>query len=95
MERIAAHAARRGIRTRSTAELGIDPGAKESLLFALIGFCTWHGVPLAIGPTPARIAGRITPAPGRPLRMPEPLPGIASLEVADAAAPAAAASAAS
>ena len=61
---------------RTSTDLGLDPDAKEAVLFALLGWLTWHGlpgtVPSATGARGARIAGRITPGRG-PLRLPEPL----------------------
>jgi anhydro-N-acetylmuramic acid kinase len=54
---------------------GLPADAKEAVLWALLGFLTWHGLP---GSTPAtgsagpRILGRVTPGEG-PLRMPEPV----------------------
>lgn len=55
--------------------LGLDPGAKEAYLFALIGFLTWHGLPGTVpdctGARHTSIAGRITPG-AQPLRLPDP-----------------------
>lgn len=57
--------------------LGLDPGAKEAYLFALVGFLTWHGlpgtVPTCTGARHHTVAGRITPG-AAALRLPEPLP---------------------
>lgn len=54
---------------------GLDPGAKEGFLFALIGFLTWHGLPGTLpdttGARHCTVAGRITPG-AKPLRLPEP-----------------------
>lgn len=65
-----------GAALRTSAELGVEEDAKEAILFALLGWLTWHGlpgtVPSATGAIGGRVAGRITP--GRsPLRLPEPL----------------------
>ena len=55
---------------------GVEGDAKESLLWALLGFLTWHGVPGTV-PTPdgvstgaraPRVLGRITPAQHAPRR---------------------------
>lgn len=63
-------------------ELGASADNKEAILFALIGWCTMHGVPAVIpGGTGARephILGTITPGDG-PLRMPEPVASVHSL----------------
>jgi anhydro-N-acetylmuramic acid kinase len=58
-----------------SGDRGLPADAKEAVLWALLGFLTWHGLP---GSTPAtgsagpRILGRVTPGDG-PLRMPEPV----------------------
>ncbi|MFD6700135.1 MULTISPECIES: anhydro-N-acetylmuramic acid kinase [unclassified Microbacterium] len=66
----------------SADALGAPADAKEAILFALIGWCTLHGVPAvlpgATGARAPRILGTITPGSG-PLRLPEPVAGIASL----------------
>ncbi|MFJ4167063.1 anhydro-N-acetylmuramic acid kinase [Microbacterium sp. NPDC089698] len=71
-----------GIEVVSADALGAPADAKEAILFALIGWCTLHGVPAvlpgATGATAPRILGTITPGSG-PLRLPEPVAGIASL----------------
>lgn len=63
-------------------ELGAPADSKEAILFALIGWCTMHGVPAVIpggtGAREPRILGTITPGAG-PLRMPEPLAELKSL----------------
>lgn len=63
-------------------ELGASADSKEAILFALIGWCTMHGVPAVIpggtGAREARILGTITPGSG-PLRMPEPVTAVRSL----------------
>ena len=53
--RIGALAGERGIAVESSAARGVDPAFKESLMFALLGYCSWHGVPIALtAPVPAR-----------------------------------------
>ncbi len=63
-------------------ELGAPVDSKEAILFALIGWCTMHGVaavtPGGTGAREPRILGTITPGPG-PLRMPEPIDRVHSL----------------
>ncbi|HWV49526.1 MAG TPA: anhydro-N-acetylmuramic acid kinase [Microbacterium sp.] len=63
-------------------ELGASADAKEAILFALIGWCTMHGVPAVVpggtGAREPRILGTITPGAG-PLRMPEPVAALKSL----------------
>lgn len=59
----------------SIAELGINPRAKESVTFALIGFLTLHGLPGQIpsctGASGERLLGSLTPGTG-PLKIPLP-----------------------
>ena len=66
-------------------ELGAAADAKEAILFALIGWCTMHGVPAVVpggtGARAPRILGTITPGAG-PLRMPEPVAALKSLTLA-------------
>jgi anhydro-N-acetylmuramic acid kinase len=71
-----------GVEVVTSERLGIDPDHKESLLFALVGFLSWHGIPVGLPGTPpgrARVLGQLTltpdHAPGRRLE------GIAGLEV--------------
>ncbi len=63
-------------------ELGAPVDSKEAILFALIGWCTMHGVaavtPGGTGAREPRILGTITPGAG-PLRMPEPVARVRSL----------------
>ncbi|QAY73019.1 anhydro-N-acetylmuramic acid kinase [Agromyces protaetiae] len=80
LDRLAAHARARGIRVASSAERGLDPAFKESLMFALLGFLSWHGVPVRIAGPAMRVAGRISPGPS-PLRLPEPIAGATSLTI--------------
>lgn len=60
-------AAAPGVRFSTTADLGLDPDAKEAIAFALIGWATMHGipgnVPTCTGASGARVLGRVTPAP--------------------------------
>ncbi|WP_311245606.1 anhydro-N-acetylmuramic acid kinase [Microbacterium sp. WCS2018Hpa-23] len=62
--------------------LGAPVDSKEAILFALIGWCTMHGVaavtPGGTGAREPRILGTITPGTG-PLRMPEPVERVLSL----------------
>ncbi|SES36234.1 anhydro-N-acetylmuramic acid kinase [Pedococcus cremeus] len=61
-------AAAPGVRFATTAELGLDPDAKEAIAFALIGWATMHGipgnVPSCTGAEGPRVLGAVTPAPG-------------------------------
>ncbi|RNL80602.1 anhydro-N-acetylmuramic acid kinase [Halostreptopolyspora alba] len=62
-------------RISAPEDLGLDSDAKESYLFALLGFLTWHGVagsiPACTGARRPVMAGRVTPG-AAPLRLPEP-----------------------
>ena len=72
-----------GISLVSSTECGIDPDFKESLMFALLGFLSWHGVPCdlpATAPGRARLAGQLAFGPG-PMRMPTPLDGVRGLRL--------------
>lgn len=68
-------------------ELGASVDSKEAILFALIGWCTMHGVPAVIpggtGARSPRILGTITPGEG-PLRMPESVDAVDSLSLTTA-----------
>lgn len=68
-------------------ELGASVDSKEAILFALIGWCTLHGVaaivPGGTGASEPRILGTITPGKG-PLRMPEPVDAVTSLTLTTA-----------
>ena len=63
-------------------ELGAPVDSKEAILFALIGWCTMHGVagvtPGGTGAREPRILGTITPGAG-PLRMPDPVERVRTL----------------
>jgi anhydro-N-acetylmuramic acid kinase len=65
-----------GVRLTTTAEFGAPTDTKEAIAFALLGWCTAHGlpgtVPSATGASAARILGTIQPGAG-PLRLPEPM----------------------
>lgn len=54
---------------------GLPSSAKEAVLFALLGFLAWHGVPGVMpgvtGSRAPRVLGRISPG-DAPLRLPEP-----------------------
>ena len=83
MARITALAADRGLPVETSDRRGIDPSFKESLMFAFLGFLSWHGVPArlsgdAVGEP--RIAGRLTPGPVG-LHLPPPLTGVASVSI--------------
>ncbi|MBO9627472.1 MAG: anhydro-N-acetylmuramic acid kinase [Microbacterium sp.] len=71
-----------GVEVVLADELGASADGKEAMLFALIGWCTMHGVPAvfpgATGAHAPRILGTITPGTG-PLRMPEPVERVHSL----------------
>jgi anhydro-N-acetylmuramic acid kinase len=63
-----------GVRMTTSDELGIPADGKEAVLWALLGFLTWHGVPgstTATGALEPRVLGRITPG-AEPLRLPPP-----------------------
>ncbi len=74
-----------GVEVVLADELGAPVDSKEAILFALIGWCTMHGVaavaPGGTGAREPRILGTITPGAG-PLRMPEPVAGVRSLTLA-------------
>lgn len=74
----------RNIQLTASSSRGVDPDAKESLLFALLGFLSWHsvaaGLPGITGARAERIAGRFSPGPG-PLQLPTPLTGVDRLVV--------------
>ncbi|MBP2368363.1 anhydro-N-acetylmuramic acid kinase [Pseudonocardia parietis] len=65
-------------------DAGLPGDGKEALLFALLGFLTWHGVastvPSCTGARAPTIAGRISPG-AQPLRLPEPAPPPSRLRV--------------
>ena len=49
-----------GIAIKNTAELGIDPDAKEAILFALLGNEALCGEPVVIGDNPAVLMGKFS-----------------------------------
>jgi anhydro-N-acetylmuramic acid kinase len=60
---------------RTSDELGLPVDGKEVVLWALLGFLTWHGVPVSTAPTgtrPPRVLGRISPG-DEPLVLPTPV----------------------
>lgn len=71
-----------GVEVVLADELGAPVDSKEAILFALIGWCTMHGVaavtPGGTGAREPRILGTITPGAG-PLRMPEPVERVRNL----------------
>ena len=50
---------------------GLPARGKEAVLWALLGYLTWHGLPVSTGAHPARLLGSITPG-ALPLVLPEP-----------------------
>ncbi|MBF4992917.1 anhydro-N-acetylmuramic acid kinase [Arthrobacter gandavensis] len=80
MRELDAVLARTGVALQSSEEVGIDPRFKESLLFAFLGFCSWHGIPSTLVEGVSRIAGTITPGP-RGITLPVPLQGIRRLSL--------------
>mgnify|MGYP005811483759 CR=1 FL=1 len=65
-----------GVEVTPVDQLGATADDKEAIAFALIGWCTVHGlpgtVPSGTGASGARLLGTLTPGSG-PLRLPEPL----------------------
>jgi len=65
-----------GVRVVRSDEFGAPADDKEAIAFALIGWCTAHGIPgnepTGTGARGARILGTITPG-CRPLKLPAPL----------------------
>ncbi|KRC59423.1 anhydro-N-acetylmuramic acid kinase [Agromyces sp. Root81] len=63
-------------------ELGAPADSKEAIAFALIGWCTLHGIPATVpggtGARAPRILGTITPGDG-PLVLPQPVDRLRSL----------------
>ncbi|MHB1009485.1 MAG: anhydro-N-acetylmuramic acid kinase [Propionibacteriaceae bacterium] len=64
-----------GVDVVTTQDLSVPTDGKEAILFAVIGWCTLHGLPAIVpggtGAREPRILGSITPGTG-PLRLPEP-----------------------
>ncbi|MDR1386439.1 MAG: anhydro-N-acetylmuramic acid kinase [Propionibacteriaceae bacterium] len=75
-----------GVEVKVSDSLGLPADAKEAILMALIGWCTWHGLP---GVTPGgtgarapRLLGSLTPGAG-PLRLPPPAAALTGLRLSD------------
>ncbi|MEO3752120.1 anhydro-N-acetylmuramic acid kinase [Streptomyces sp. B6B3] len=70
-------AATPGVRLLPSDDLGAPADDKEAIAFALIGWCTAHGLPgsspAGTGAREARLLGSLTPGAG-PLLLPPPLP---------------------
>lgn len=71
-----------GVEVVLADELGAPTDSKEAIAFALIGWCTLHGIPATVpggtGARAPRILGTITPGDG-PLVLPKPVDGLRSL----------------
>jgi anhydro-N-acetylmuramic acid kinase len=81
MARITALAAEHGLAAETSDRRGIDPSFKESLMFAFLGFLSWHGIPARLSGDARgepRIAGRLTPG-AAGLHLPPRLSGVASV----------------
>ncbi|WP_431279068.1 anhydro-N-acetylmuramic acid kinase [Leifsonia poae] len=66
MRALTAVLALHGIEVSTSDEWGISADDKESLLFAFVGFLSWHGIPAALPATPegrARVLGQLTLTP--------------------------------
>ncbi|MGV8850661.1 MAG: anhydro-N-acetylmuramic acid kinase [Propionibacteriaceae bacterium] len=76
-----------GVEVVTTEELSVPTDGKEAILFAVIGWCTLHGLPGiwpgGTGAREPRILGSITPGAG-PLRLPEPATPIRSIRLHEA-----------
>ena len=73
-----------GVEVVTTEDLSVPTDGKEAILFAVIGWCTLHGLPAiwpgGTGAREPRILGSITPGTG-PLRLPEPAAAIRSIRM--------------
>src|SRR5665647_1858986 len=73
-----------GVEVVTTEDLSVPTDGKEAILFAVIGWCTLHGLPAiwpgGTGAREPRILGSITPGTG-PLRLPEPAAPIRSIRL--------------
>ena len=76
-----------GVEVVTTEELSVPTDGKEAILFAVIGWCTLHGLPGiwpgGTGSREPRILGSITPGTG-PLRLPEPATPIRAIRLHEA-----------
>ena len=58
------------VRVLTSDDLGVDADAKEAVLFAMLGWMTWHGIPGVLpsytGAGRAAVLGSVTPGPLRP-----------------------------
>ncbi len=58
------------VRVLTSNDLGVDADAKEAVLFAMLGWMTWHGIPGVLpsytGAGRAAVLGSVTPGPLRP-----------------------------
>ena len=73
-----------GVQVVTTEDLSVPTDGKEAILFAVIGWCTLHGLPGiwpgGTGAREPRILGSITPGTG-PLQLPEPSAPIRSIRL--------------
>jgi anhydro-N-acetylmuramic acid kinase len=73
-----------GVEVVTTEDLSVPTDGKEAILFAVIGWCTLHGLPAiwpgGTGARAPRILGSITPGTG-PLRLPGPAAPIRSIRM--------------
>jgi anhydro-N-acetylmuramic acid kinase len=73
-----------GVQVVTTEDLSVPTDGKEAILFAVIGWCTLHGLPGiwpgGTGAREPRILGSITPGTG-PLQLPEPAAPIRSIRL--------------
>ncbi|WP_216699830.1 anhydro-N-acetylmuramic acid kinase [Arthrobacter sp. H5] len=69
----------------TSASHGVAPDAKESYLFALLGYLSWHGLPATLpaltGARSARVLGQFVPG-HSPLSLPAPVRAVNHLTVA-------------
>ncbi len=73
-----------GVEVVTSEDLSVPSDGKEAILFAVIGWCTMHGLPAIVpggtGAREPRILGSITPGQG-PLRLPEPVGPIRTIRL--------------
>lgn len=62
-----------GVPVVTSEHHGLPADGKESVLWALLGWLSWHGVPVTTGAHRPRVLGRFTPG-ERGLGLPPPLP---------------------